>query len=111
MDISIDDFGTGYSSLSYLHQYPVSTLKIDKSFISNMTRDDSALGLVRTILSLSDNLGLSVIAEGVETEEQVSMLRTLRCQVAQGLLYARPLGLDRALELVTPKDGGSCAKL
>jgi len=52
-----------------------------------------------------------VIAEGVETEEQVSMLRTLRCQVAQGFLYARPLGLDRALELVTPKDGGSCAKL
>ncbi|MEC8860181.1 MAG: EAL domain-containing protein [Pseudomonadota bacterium] len=111
MDISIDDFGTGYSSLSYLHQYPVSTLKIDKSFISNMTRDDSALGLVRTILSLSDNLGLSVIAEGVETEEQVSMLRTLRCQVAQGFLYAKPLGLDRALELVAPKDGGSCAKL
>ena len=97
MEISIDDFGTGYSSLSYLHQYPVTTLKIDKSFIGNMTSDDGALGLVRSILSLSDNMGLAIIAEGVETEQQVSMLRSLRCQVAQGYYFARPLNEQDAI--------------
>jgi len=97
MEISIDDFGTGYSSLSYLHQYPVTTLKIDKSFIGNMTSDDGALGLVRSILSLSDNMGLAIIAEGVETEQQVSMLRSLRCQVAQGYYFARPLDEQDAI--------------
>lgn len=91
IEIAIDDFGTGYSSLSYLHQYPVSTLKIDQSFIRNMTSDDGVLGLVKSILSLSDNMGLSIIAEGVENQEQVDLLKSLRCQVAQGYYFARPL--------------------
>lgn len=104
MEVSIDDFGTGYSSLSYLHCYPISTLKIDKSFISNMTSDDGALGLVRSIMSISDNLGLSIIAEGVENEQQVSMLRSLRCQVAQGFYFSRPLSEADAAALLSRKD-------
>lgn len=100
MEVSIDDFGTGYSSLSYLHCYPISTLKIDKSFISNMSSDDGALGLVRSIMSISDNLGLSIIAEGVENEQQVSMLRSLRCHVAQGFYFSRPLPETDAANLL-----------
>ncbi|ALO46266.1 EAL domain-containing protein [Pseudohongiella spirulinae] len=100
MEVSIDDFGTGYSSLSYLHRYPISTLKIDKSFISNMSSDDGALGLVRSIMSISDNLGLSIIAEGVENDQQVSMLRSLRCHVAQGFYFSRPLAESDAISLL-----------
>ena len=100
MEVSIDDFGTGYSSLSYLHCYPISTLKIDKSFISNMGSDDGALGLVRSIMSISDNLGLSIIAEGVENEQQVGMLRSLRCHVAQGFYFSRPLPESDAISLM-----------
>lgn len=100
MQIAIDDFGTGYSSLSYLHQYPVTTLKIDQSFIRNMTTDKGALGLVKSILSLSENMGLSIIAEGVETREHVDMLKSLKCQVAQGYFFARPVPEHEAASLL-----------
>lgn len=100
MQIAIDDFGTGYSSLSYLHQYPVNTLKIDQSFVSNMTSDAGALGLVKSILSLSENMGLAIIAEGVETRQQVEMLTSLRCKVAQGYFFARPLPEPEAARLL-----------
>ncbi len=101
MQIAIDDFGTGYSSLSYLHQYPVTTLKIDQSFVRNMTSDEGALGLVKSILSLSENMGLSIIAEGVETQQQVDMLKSLKCQVAQGFFFARPMSEQDAARLLT----------
>lgn len=91
ISIAIDDFGTGYSALSYLHTYPVSTLKIDKSFVGQMMRDKQALGLVRSILSLGDNMSLSVFAEGVETEEQAATLQSLNCKIAQGFYFARPM--------------------
>ncbi len=100
MQIAIDDFGTGYSSLSYLHQYPVSTLKIDQSFVRNMTSDKGVLGLVKSILSLSENMGLAIIAEGVETQQHVDMLKSLRCQVAQGFFFARPMSEDDAANLL-----------
>jgi EAL domain-containing protein (putative c-di-GMP-specific phosphodiesterase class I) len=100
MHIAIDDFGTGYSSMSYLHQYPVTTLKIDQSFIRNMTTDKGALGLVKSILSLSENMGLAIIAEGVETQQHVDMLKTLKCQVAQGFFFARPMPEDEAFRLL-----------
>ncbi|WP_245730543.1 EAL domain-containing protein [Pseudohongiella acticola] len=100
MQIAIDDFGTGYSSLSYLHQYPVSTLKIDQSFVRNMTTDKGVLGLVKSILSLSENMGLAIIAEGVETQQHVEMLQTLKCRVAQGYFFARPMPEHEAASLL-----------
>jgi diguanylate cyclase (GGDEF)-like protein/PAS domain S-box-containing protein len=88
--LSMDDFGTGYSSLSYLHNFPIHTLKIDRSFISNKGEvGDNEI--VRTIIMLARNLGLDVVAEGVETEEQLAYLRTLDCEYGQGFLFSRPL--------------------
>ncbi|MET0623315.1 MAG: EAL domain-containing protein [Pyrinomonadaceae bacterium] len=89
--VSIDDFGTGYSSLSYLHRFPVDTLKIDRSFVSRMGQPDENGEIVRTILTLASNLGMGVVAEGVETARQAEMLGELGCEYAQGFLFARPL--------------------
>jgi diguanylate cyclase (GGDEF)-like protein len=89
--IAIDDFGTGFSSLSYLYKLPIDTLKIDRSFVSNMTASPEGLSLVSTIISLAHSLKLDVVAEGVETEEQSRLLRLLNCDVIQGHLYAVPI--------------------
>lgn len=89
--IAIDDFGTGYSSLSYLSTFPIHTLKIDRSFIQNLTTNHSRLGLVRGILSIANALNQNVVAEGVETEDQAAWLATNGCQVAQGYLYSKPV--------------------
>lgn len=89
--LSIDDFGTGYSSLSRLHQWPLDTLKIDRSFICRLGRAEDSAALVRTIISLADNLGLEVIAEGVETAEQAYQLWAMQCEAAQGYFFAKPL--------------------
>lgn len=90
VSISIDDFGTGYSSLAYLQQFPIDKLKIDRSFIENISRDRGDLTLVRTIIGLAHNLGLRVIAEGVETEAQLSLVRSEGCEEVQGYLVGRP---------------------
>lgn len=105
MHISIDDFGTGYSSLSYLHQYPVSILKIDQSFVRNMIGDDGSLSLVKTIISLSENMGFETIAEGVETQEQSKLLLGLKCHVAQGYYFARPMLEDAVIKLLGNSHG------
>lgn len=89
--IGMDDFGTGYSSLSYLHSFPLDTLKIDRSFVSGMEKETDKLEIVRTIISLAHNLNLDVIAEGVETPEQMSLLSGLGCEFGQGYLFSRPL--------------------
>jgi EAL domain-containing protein (putative c-di-GMP-specific phosphodiesterase class I) len=89
--LSIDDFGTGYSSLSYLNRFPVDTLKIDRSFISRMNHADENLQIVRTILTLAANLGMQVVAEGVETKDQLNQLKLLKCQYAQGYLFSKAL--------------------
>jgi EAL domain-containing protein (putative c-di-GMP-specific phosphodiesterase class I) len=88
--LAMDDFGTGYSSLAYLKQFPLNTLKIDKAFIDDM---NTARGrnMVDTIMTIAHNLSLSVVAEGVEQEEQLAMLRKLRCDVIQGYYYSKPL--------------------
>ena len=91
MRIAIDDFGTGYSSLAYLTRFPAEALKIDRSFVRSMTTDKSDATIVRTIIDLAHTLGLTVVAEGVEQEEQANFLRLLRCEQAQGYLFARPM--------------------
>ncbi len=89
--LSIDDFGTGYSSLSYLNRFPVDTLKIDRSFVTSMNEADENLQIVKTIITLAGNLGMQVVAEGVETEAQLEQLRSLKCQYGQGFYFSRPL--------------------
>lgn len=97
VSLAVDDFGTGYSSLSYLSRLPLNVLKIDRSFVTNLHRDSSALPVVRAITSLAHNLGLTTIAEGIETQEECGLLRDLGCQEGQGYLIARPLPASEAL--------------
>jgi EAL domain-containing protein (putative c-di-GMP-specific phosphodiesterase class I) len=91
VELSIDDFGTGYSSLSYLQRFPVNTLKIDRSFVSRITESDGTAEIVRTIMHLGQQLGMNVIAEGVETEQQSAQLRALGCEFGQGYYFSRPM--------------------
>jgi diguanylate cyclase (GGDEF)-like protein/PAS domain S-box-containing protein len=99
--IALDDFGTGYSSLSYLSRLPVDRLKIDQALIRNMTTDKKTAAIVRTIINLGKDLGLAVIAEGVETAQQLEMLRSLGCDQAQGFLLGRPLPAKTCLSGLT----------
>jgi len=91
VSIAIDDFGTGFSSLSYLARLPVDTLEIDRSFVTDMTASPEGLALVSTINGLAHSLELTVVAEGVETEEQSRLLRVLACDEMQGYLFSRPV--------------------
>ncbi|HDZ36734.1 MAG TPA: EAL domain-containing protein, partial [Marinobacter sp.] len=89
--LSVDDFGTGYSALSYLKSYPFDTLKIDKTFIQDVTKAPEDGALVRAIISMAHSLGLTIIAEGVETEQQTHFLKQEGCDFAQGYFYSHPL--------------------
>lgn len=91
VSLLMDDFGTGYSSLSYLHSFPFDVLKIDRSFVGRMTEGESALQIVRTIIELARVLNLSVVAEGIETNEQFRLLRQMGCRYGQGYLFSRPV--------------------
>jgi diguanylate cyclase (GGDEF)-like protein len=95
LTVAIDDFGTGFSSLSYLSKLPVDTLKIDRSFVINMTLTPEGLSLVSTIINLAHGLKLKVVAEGVETEEQARLLRLLSCDEMQGYLFSKPVAADQ----------------
>jgi diguanylate cyclase (GGDEF)-like protein len=96
VQLSVDDFGTGYSSLSYLHRFPLDTLKIDRSFVSRIGDADENGEIVRTIVTLAENLGMDVVAEGIETLAQLSELKRLNCRYGQGYLFARPLNTGAA---------------
>ncbi|MGL4611639.1 MAG: putative bifunctional diguanylate cyclase/phosphodiesterase [Trueperaceae bacterium] len=94
--ICMDDFGTGYSSLSHLHLLPLDTLKIDRSFISNLQHDPNSLAIVRTMTELANHLGIDVVSEGVELLEQAELLKHLNCGYAQGYFFSRPVHLQEA---------------
>ncbi|WP_445628273.1 GGDEF/EAL domain-containing response regulator [Nostoc sp. DSM 114167] len=96
----MDDFGTGYSSLSYLHSFPLNALKIDKSFVKRMQDNKENMGLVPAMIGIANSMGMSAIAEGVETQEQLAQLRSLNCNFAQGYLFSKPIEQRLAVELL-----------
>ncbi len=98
--IAMDDFGTGYASLSYLRHFPFDTLKIDRSFVGDISEDPRDCDLVIASLALAHSMGLSVVAEGVETHAQLALLREHRCQLAQGFLFGKPLAADAFTALI-----------
>ncbi len=100
VELSMDDFGTGYSSLSYLRKYPFSTLKIDRSFISDITTNSADKTLVDATIAMAHSLGLKVIAEGVETEEQLLHLKTQGCEFAQGYFFSKPVSSEEITKML-----------
>ena len=104
--VYLDDFGTGFSSLSYLHRFPVDTLKIDRSFVASLSAANHQPALVESIVALAKTMGTQVIAEGVETEEQMDELVRLGCNQAQGFLFAMPL-TALAVEAFLTTSGGA----
>ena len=91
VSLSIDDFGTGYSSLSYLPRLPINILKIDRSFVMNLHHASATFPVVKAIISLAQSLGLTTVAEGIETKAELDVLRELECGLGQGYHFARPL--------------------
>ena len=104
--LSIDDFGTGYSSLSYLKRFAVDSLKVDRSFITELRDGSDDAAIVRTIIALGHNLGLRVVAEGVETPEQAAFLRSNGCDEAQGYWYSRPVNATQFEQLLRGQPSG-----
>jgi EAL domain-containing protein (putative c-di-GMP-specific phosphodiesterase class I) len=108
--IAIDDFGTGYSSMAYLRQFPVDVLKIDRSFVSDMTDSSEGAALVHTLVQLGKALGLATVAEGIEDELQLGRLRMEGCDDGQGFYYARPLEAQDAGAFMAEKAGAVAPK-
>jgi diguanylate cyclase (GGDEF)-like protein/PAS domain S-box-containing protein len=104
IDLDIDDFGTGYSNLSYLVRLPISTLKIDRIFVDPINEKGANTEIVRTVIAMAKNLGLKVIAEGIETSAQLEALRMLECESGQGYLLARPMSADELAAFLTGTD-------
>ena len=102
--MAIDDFGTGYSSLSYIAKLPVSSLKIDRAFIMNMTGNADDLSIVTAIISLAHTLKTRVVAEGVETEEQARLLRLLKCNEMQGFLFSPAVPVGQIEEFLRERE-------
>ncbi len=102
--LSVDDFGTGYSSMNYLKIFPLDTLKIDRSFVMELETDSNDQAIVRAIVAMSKGLGLSTIAEGVETDQQRNLLSRIGCDLMQGYLYSRPVPCEEAAAYLTPSD-------
>ena len=98
--LSLDDFGTGYSSLSYMHSFPIDTLKIDRSFVTDVDTELGKIEIIRTVVGLAWNLGMDTVAEGVETITQMYQLKSLKCNFAQGYYFSRPLDAVAAEALI-----------
>lgn len=96
VELCIDDFGTGYSSLSYLHRFPLDVLKIDRSFINSIQENEEKLKIVKVIISLAKTLGMPIVAEGIEVEQQAEILQALECEYAQGFLFHKPVEAKKA---------------
>ena len=107
LHLAIDDFGTGYSSLSALQQFPISTLKIDRSFVRDVDTNPDDATLVGTIIQMGRSLDLDVVAEGVESEDQLNFLRKLDCTFVQGMLFGEPMDADGYLELLLSQAEGT----
>ncbi len=106
-NLSLDDFGTGFSSIGYLRQFPFNTLKVDRSFVKDIGMNGEANALFQSLVSLGDALGLSIIAEGIETEDQLKLLRLTRCQQVQGFFFSRPVPADDIDALLGAKKRGA----
>ena len=106
LHLSIDDFGTGYSSLSALQQFPIGTLKIDQSFVRNVGEDESDATIVRTIIEMGRNLGMDVIAEGIESIRHLDFLRSRHCHFGQGRLFGETVTIEQLLALLLQQDAG-----
>jgi len=100
IQLSIDNFGTGYSSLGRLHHFPINGLKIDRSFVSSIGVDSGNLEITETIVTLAHKLGINVTAAGVETQEQLALLRELKCEYGQGYFFSCPLDSSKAEALI-----------
>jgi diguanylate cyclase (GGDEF)-like protein/PAS domain S-box-containing protein len=107
LHLAIDDFGTGYSSLSALQQFPISTLKVDRSFVKDVAVSADDATIVGTIIHMGQSLKMDVVAEGVETEDQLSFLQSLDCTYVQGLLFGEPMSSDNYLELLLAQEDGT----
>ena len=107
INAALDDFGTGTSSLSYLKRLPISVIKIDKSFVADLATSIDDLAIVKTILTLAQTLGQKVVAEGVETEAQLSILRAHGCDEAQGYLFARPMPANETVDFISSFKGSN----
>jgi EAL domain-containing protein (putative c-di-GMP-specific phosphodiesterase class I) len=104
--IAIDDFGTGYSSLSYLKRFPAQMVKIDRSFIRGLPDDRDDTAITQAVIAMAHSLGLMVVAEGVESGDQLALLERLGCDEAQGYLLGRPMPAAELAERLTPHTGG-----
>ncbi|KHF29929.1 Phytochrome-like protein cph2 [Anoxybacillus sp. BCO1] len=107
LQLAVDDFGTGYSSLNYLKKLPVDIIKIDRSFVQDMVKHSYDLSIVRAVIEVAHSLQMKVVAEGVETEEQLAILKRERCDRAQGYYFSKPLSAEQFEQLVQSKKGRS----
>ena len=105
VQLSIDDFGSGYSSLAYLKRFPIHTLKIDRAFVHDITTDADDAAIASAIIALAHSMKLNVIAEGVETEQQLAFLRREECDHVQGYYFSRPLPAAELAELLVRSQG------
>ena len=103
--IALDDFGTGYSSLSYLRSFPFDKVKIDRSFVQDLSNDGNGHAVIRAITALADALGMDTLAEGVEEVEQFHALEREGCQYIQGFLFSKPVAADRVFDLLADQIG------
>jgi EAL domain-containing protein (putative c-di-GMP-specific phosphodiesterase class I) len=107
-EFSIDDFGTGYSSLNYIMHLPIDEIKIDRTFIQGIGNEDKSLAIVNAILGMSKGLGLRVVAEGVEEEQQIKYLKSYQCSVYQGYYYSKPLSVEQWITFIEEVNRVTC---